>query len=147
MPMPKTKAPSGAMCDLLIAEYQARLERYRQLAGHQSQLQNWALVFSGALWGWVLSHSPSEVLVAASWIPFIANIFFFTKTRVLKRIAENIYCRLDQIVCDVGYDDPDYVEKWVAEDWRTWSKWFWRTVLLLTGVMAIGYTVLFCWPT
>ena len=141
--MPNTKAPSKAMSDLLIVEYEARLQRYRQLAGHQSQLQHWALVFSGALWAWVLSRPQSGVLVAAYWIPVVTNTIFYVKTRLLGRIAESIYCRLDEIARAVGHDDPRYFKDWVPEDWGAWSKTFWSTVLILTIGMALVYTALF----
>jgi len=138
-----TGAPSKEMSELLIVEYDARLQRFRQLAGHQSQLQHWALVSSGALWAWVLSRPQSGELVAACWIPVVANTFFYTKTRLLSRIAKCIYCRLNVIVRAVGHDDPRYVTEWVPENWDPWSKLFWGAVMVLSIGMALAYTVRF----
>lgn len=141
--MAQNGAPSTAMSKLLIAEYQERLQRYRQLAEQQNQLQQWALVFSGALWAWVLSRQRSLELVAASWIPVIMNIFFYSKARLLDRIAGTIYVRLDQIASAVGHSESPYVTEWVSEKWEPWSTLFWTVVIVLTIVIASVYTALF----
>ena len=121
--------PSPELTQLLLSEFDARLARYRQLAGQQSQLQHWALVFSGALWAWVLSRPYASTLAFASWIPVLVNILLYGKVLVLGRVAGRIYRRLDEIISVIGRGHPA-ATRWQREGWSPWAELFWGIVIL-----------------
>lgn len=129
------KPPSPDVTRVLIAEYEARLSRFGQLAAQQSQLQHWALIFSGGVWSWALSQPISPTLPWIFCIPVVTNVLFYTKTIILGRIAKSIYSRLDEIVAAIGRGD-EYATEWQRENWEPWASIFWGTVNLSSMILA-----------
>jgi len=138
--IPETSALSNGVKDLLMREYDGRLERFRQLAGQQSQLQQWALVFTGGLWAWVLGRQASSEMVVAAWIPVITNAFFYFKAQMLGRLAIAIFSRLNTIGSLVGGREDTNTQPWIREDWEPWTISFWIVVELASAVAAALYT-------
>ena len=131
---------SGSFKELLMREYDGRLERFRQLAAQQSQLQQWALVFTGGLWAWVLGRPESVEMVVAAWIPVITNAFFYFKAQVLGKLAIAVFSRLNTIGALVGGREDADTQPWVREDWEPWTTSFWVVVELASVVAAALYT-------
>lgn len=135
-PNARNDSPSPDVTRVLIAEYEARLSRFGQLAAQQSQLQHWALMFSGAVWAWALAQPSSPALPWIFCVPVVTNALFYSKTLILRRIAWDIYDRLDNIVAAIGQSDR-HATKWQPEDWEPWASMFWGIVNLSSIGLAL----------
>ena len=132
-PDPQGASLSRGMTQLRIAEFESRLARFRQLADQQSQVQHWALLFSGAVWAWVLSQPYSETSAYVCWVPVAINALFYGKTFKLGQLARCGYKRLDWIMSELG---DSSATKWERENWTPWTQIFWGVVMGSTAGLA-----------
>lgn len=82
---------------LLIREFDAHQERYRQLTQQSSSLQHYAIVLSAATWAWTLVNGNEVTAKILIWLPALLTLLFAVKSAFLHTLASRLYVRFGEI--------------------------------------------------
>jgi len=138
---------------LLMAEYNANQARYRQLTEQAVWLQNYALIYTAAIWTWALAVENPFISRFALWLPVLITSLFFAKATLLHSIVTNIYKRLAEIedylgASAVGWyssqDKTGALDKRVVKPhqfFRRWTRHYWSLLLLVNFVLSLLGTI------
>jgi hypothetical protein len=141
--------------DLLIAEYNAHQARYRQLTEQAVWLQNYALIYTAAIWTWALAVENPFISKLALWLPVLITGLFLAKARFLHNVVTNIYKRLAEIegrlgAGNVGWysrqdrtEAPDEQPVKPHEFFRQWMLGYWCLLLVGNCLMSLAGTFFF----
>jgi hypothetical protein len=125
----------------LLNEYTELWARYRQVVDQLVANERYALIFSGAVWAWVIANKNEDIYVFVTWLPFVVTVFFFIKGHFF------LYKVASQIVHHIGsIADKKKVRRftWLLEKpgdaFARWQHLFWSTMAATNLIVAISLT-------
>ena len=98
--------------DFLLTEYNALRRQMEQDIKQLGDLLRYALLASGGLWAWVLSHADSKISQIAGWLPVALSTLLLLQVLELRKLVHQLGGYLYDIE---GYFDLPHGLGWEAE--------------------------------
>jgi hypothetical protein len=130
--------------DFLLMEY-GRLRDEQEIYMRQlPTLYQYAFVFSGAVWAWLLSHPPARFLSMASFIPFGLSLFLFVESLLSRVGIRQIGKYLQRI--EQHFALPHHLGwcreiQGVRDMWPLWENPIWVILCVGNLGMALYFTL------
>jgi hypothetical protein len=131
--------------EFLLQEYVALREEILARIGEENRNENWALIVTGAIWGWLAVQDWQATMIVAPFLPATLCSLFFLKGRaVTGRIVQ-----LGKYVRDVekglkleGFGWENRLKAEGMPPFRAFQRLYWALLLLVNLVLSILFVAL-----